>query len=360
MQVFVMCPDLGLPAVAVTVGVNSVVSDVLTAAAAEWNVDPEEVELSFAGDTLCENERLADRGVGADSELEMGKKQFRIFDKSWFVDDIKRKKLVLWIRDHITEDLCLDTTTFSNDGCLDFQAELMPSDARQVSFCNSNFNGTAISSVTSIGKFFMSSYSQITTIDISCLSAVATIGDNFLSLCSQIATLDLSGLSSVTSIGSFFLYRCSQLTSLDLPGLSGIVTIGDYFLSRCSQITTVDLSGLNTITTVGDLFLSECSQITALDFSGVSSVTTIGNSFLSSCSRITALNLSGFSSVTSIGGFFLSECLQITSLDLSSLGSVNIIGRFFLGDCRALESVQFPRNNIALFKTSVEAATNHN
>ena len=109
MQIFVTCPDWGLPAVTVTTGADSVVSDVLTAAAGEWDVDPEEVELSFAGDALRETDRLADHGVVANSELEMAKKQFRIFSKCWFVDVRKREKLLLWIRDHITENLCLDT-----------------------------------------------------------------------------------------------------------------------------------------------------------------------------------------------------------------------------------------------------------
>ena len=74
MQVFVTCPDWGLPAVTVTAGTDSVVIDVLTVAAEEWDVDPDEVELSFAGDTLCETDRLADHGVVANSEFEMWKK----------------------------------------------------------------------------------------------------------------------------------------------------------------------------------------------------------------------------------------------------------------------------------------------
>ena len=115
----------------------------LTAAAGEWDVDPDEVELSFAGDTLCETDRLADHGVVANSELEMWKKQFRIFSKSWFVDDAKREKLLLWMRDHITEYLYLDTPTFTEDGCLTVDGELLPSDAKLIAFRNSNSNNTS-------------------------------------------------------------------------------------------------------------------------------------------------------------------------------------------------------------------------
>ena len=187
MQVFVTCPDLGFPAVSVTAGVDSLVSEVVTAAAGEWDVDPEEVELSFAGDTLCQSERLADRGVGGDSELEMWKKRFRIFSKCWFVDDSKRKKLLSWLREHNEEYLYLDTTTFTEDGCLSIEGDLLPSDAERISFSNSNS-------------------------DISAISQVATIGDKFLFSCSQITSLDFSGLSSVTTIGDSFLFNCSQIT----------------------------------------------------------------------------------------------------------------------------------------------------
>ena len=333
MQIFVTCPDLGFPAVSVTVGADSVVSDVLTAAAGEWDVDPDEVELSFAGDALCDSDRLADRGVGVDSELEMWNKLVRIFGKCWFVDDRKREKLLLWMRDRITEDLCLDTPTFSVDGCLTIDEGLLPSDAKQISFRHSNCNNTVISQVTSIG-------------------------DDFLSWCSKITSVDLSGLSSVTSIGDDFLC-CSEITSVDLSGLSSVTSIGNNFLSSCSQVTSLDLSGLSSVTSIGDDFLSKCSQITSVDLSGLGSVTSIGNDFLFYCLKITSLDLSGLGSVTSIGNNFLFKCSGITSVDLSGLSSVKEIGESFLVNCRALESVQLPQNNGALFEQSVKAAINH-
>ena len=204
----------------------------------EWDVDPEEVEHLFAGDTLCETDRLADHGVVANSEFEMAKKQFRIFGKCWFVDDAKRENLLLWMRDHITEYLCLDTATFTEDGCLTVEGDILPSDAEQIVFRNSNSNSTAMSSVT-------------------------TIGDEFLFRCSQITSLDLSCLSSVTTIGERFLYFCSEITSVNLPDLSSVTTIGDKFLFYCSRITSADLSGLSSVTVIGHLFLCSCSQISA-------------------------------------------------------------------------------------------------
>ena len=255
MQISVTCPDLGLPAVSVTASVDSIVSDVLTAAAEEWDIDLEEVELSFAGDILCETERLADHGVDTNSELEMWKKRFRLFGKCWFVDDSMRERLLRWLRSN-SGKLYLDTPTFSEDGCLTF-TDLLPLDAKllQISFRNSN------SDITVISQGFLRKCSQITALDLSELSSVTTIGGNFLSS-SSITSLNLSGLKSVTTVEDFFLSSCTRITTLDLSGLSSVTTIGFYFLTSCSQIITIDLSCLHNVVAIKDYFLYECSRIT--------------------------------------------------------------------------------------------------
>ena len=317
MQVFVTFPELELAAVSVTVGADSLVSDVLTAAADEWDVDPEEVELSLAGDTLDEAERLADHGLGADSEMEMRKKLFQLFGKCWFVDESKREKLLQWLGNHNEEYLNLDTPTFSEDGCLRVSNNMLPSVAKRISFRNSNFD-------------------------------IRIISQDFMQR-SSITSLDLSGLSSVTTIGNYFLCECSQLTSVDLSGLSCLTTIGRCFVA-CSRPTTVDLSGLSSLTTIGNNFLYSCSQLTAVDLSSLSSLTTIGVCFMSSCSCLTSLDLSGFSSLVTIGNNFLSSCSCLTSLNLSGLSSVTKIGERFLLHSIAHESVQLPSNNSAVFE----------
>ena len=205
MLVFVTYPNLELPAVSFTAGGESLVCEVLRAAAEEWDIDAEEVELTFAGDVLCETERLADHGVIADSEMEMWEKQFRVFGKSWFVDDSKREKLLRWLGIRNEEYLYLDTPTFSEDGCLTVGGGLLPSEAKRISFRNSN------SDITVISQCFLQ-HSSITALDLSGLSSITTIGDKSLSYCSQITSLDLSGLSSVTTIGDYFLSNCSQIT----------------------------------------------------------------------------------------------------------------------------------------------------
>ena len=294
MQVFVTFPELELAAVSVTVGVDSLVSDVLKGAAFEWDVDPEEVELSFAGDTLDETERLADHVLGADSEMEMRKKLFRLFGKCWFVDESKREKLLQWLGNHNEEYLNLDTPTFSEDGCLSVSNDMLPSVAERISFRNSN------SGITIISQNFLQD-SSITSLDLSGLSSVTAIGDGFVDSCSQLTAIDLSGLCSVTTIESCFLSCCSQLTAVDLSSLSSVTTIGNSFLYCCSQLTAVDLSSLSSVTTIKSYFLFGCAQLTAVDLSGLSSVTTIGNCFLYFCPQLTAVDLSSLSSVTTFG-----------------------------------------------------------
>ena len=336
MLVFVTYPNLELPAVSFTAGAESLVCEVLRAAAGEWDIDVEEVELTFGGDVLCETKRLADYGVIAESEVEMWEKQFRVFGKCWFVDP-KRDKLLHWLGNHKEEYLYLDGPTFSENGCLTVGGHQQmpkgfPSEAKRISFCNSNSDITVIPD----GFFYGS---PITALDLSCLSSVTTIAKDFLCYSTQVTFLDLSGLSSVTTIGNSFLYHCMQITALDLSCLSSVTTIGNAFLSGCSQITSLDLSGLSSVTTIGNSFSSHCSQITSLDLSSLSSVTTIGNSFLSHCLQITSLDLSGLSSVTTIADNFLFLCSQITSLDLSSLSSVTTIGNSFLSHCSQTTSL---------------------
>ena len=105
MQVFVTYPNLELPVVSFTASAKSLVSDVLEEAAAEWDVDPEGVELSFAGDILCESERLTDHGVIADSEMEMWKRIVSGVQLKVAVEGSDSQKMIILSKDSTREDL---------------------------------------------------------------------------------------------------------------------------------------------------------------------------------------------------------------------------------------------------------------
>ena len=341
MQVFVTFPDLGLPAVSFTAGADSFVGDVLAAAAEEWDVDPGEVEVSLAGELLCETGRLTQHGIGANTELEMRKKQFRLFGKSWFVDEEKTEKMLARLEGN-EEYLFLDTPTFSDNGILNLRSSLVPQAVKGIWFRNSN------SGVTSIANTFLSECDSVTAANFSDLTTVTAVGNSFLAGSNSITSLDLSGFSSVTTIGFGFLANCTSITTLDLSGLTSITAIGNYFMLECSLLTTLDLSCLSSVPRVGSHFLSCCSSITTLDLSCLGSVTSVGDYFLYRCSSVTSVDLSGLGSVSSIGDYFLSDCSSITSADLSALSSVVTIGEGLL-HTNELQSVQLPENNSSLF-----------
>ena len=299
MEVSVTCPDLGLPSVSFTAGADSLVSDVLIAAATEWDLDPEELQLSLAGELLLETGKLVAHGVGLNTELEVFKKRFRLFGKNWFTDETLREKLLHKLETSKEECLYLDTPTFSSDGCLSFDACLLPPIVERISFRNPN-------------------------------SKVGVVADEFLHQCASVVEVDFLGLSTVTAVGISFLAGCPRITSLDLSGLSSVTTIGDAFMSSCSSITTLNLSGLESVTTVGRWFLGDCPLLTALDTHGLSSVTTIQSGFLDSC-------------------------VGLTELDLSGLKSVTDVGHSFLVNCDLLESVRLPEMNRSLFAEKSEA-----
>ena len=352
MQVSVSCPDLGFPVVSFTAVADSLVSDVLTAAAEEWGIDPKEVELSFAGEILCETGRLAVHGVGPNTELEVWKKRFRLFDKSWLIDETKREELIRRLTDNGEQCVYLDTPTFLENDILVLEEELIPPVVKQITFRNSNF------AVKSIELAFLAT-SSLTSLDLSALNNITEIGEYFLGDCSFLTSLDLSGMNSVTKIADLFLGGCCYLTSLNLSGMNSVTEIGGWFLENCSSITSLDLSCLNSVTEIGEYFLGHCASITSLDLSCLSSVTEIECSFLANCSSITALDLSCLNSVTEIGEMFLANCFSITSLDLSGLNCVTAIrnGPSFLEGCEGLQSIKIPENNELLAEVSSRFST---
>ena len=260
MQVSVTYLDLGLPTVSFTADADSLVSDVLTAAAEEWDIDPEEVELSFAGELLCETGRLAAHGVGPNAELEVVRKRFRLYGFSWLIDEAKREELLRRLAVGEEECLHLDTPTFSKRGCVSLVGELVPPIVESISFCNSN-------------------------------TEITVIARNFLRDCSSLAVLDLASLSSLTTIEGAFLVGCSSLTSLNLSDDCRLTSIGGAFLASCSSITSLNLSGLGSVIDIGPLFLAFCFSITTLDLSNLSAVVNISSQFLEGCDGLRSIQL---------------------------------------------------------------------
>eukprot|EP01060_Flectonema_neradi_P034728 TRINITY_DN6199_c0_g1_i3.p1 TRINITY_DN6199_c0_g1~~TRINITY_DN6199_c0_g1_i3.p1 ORF type:complete len:357 (+),score=87.13 TRINITY_DN6199_c0_g1_i3:511-1581(+) len=73
MQITVSFPDAGFPDFSFPATVNSVVEEVIEAAAKEWDVEPTSFELSFAGEVLSPTSTLASHGLEAGSQLTASK-----------------------------------------------------------------------------------------------------------------------------------------------------------------------------------------------------------------------------------------------------------------------------------------------
>ena len=308
---------------------ESVVRDVICAASEEWDVDPDEVELSFAGDKLDENSLVVVNYIGVTLEFVATKKQFRIFNKSWFTDELKTSKMVTKHLDSNNCFLYLDTPTFIEDNYLKFSSELLPSSISAISFLNSN-------------------------------SDVTAIGCNFLLFCSSLTKIDLSSLSNVASIGHCFLEGCQNLTSLDLTGFSSVTAIGSSFLVNCSSVKEINLSALRNVTVVGYNFLAGCNSVEVLDLSSLSNLNIISGGFLMACSSLTELDLSGFGNVTTIGSMFVMRCSSITTLDLSNMKNVEAVGGAFLKECPSISLLRLPEVNRHLFEKSTKTVKKNN
>jgi hypothetical protein len=194
-----------------------------------------------------------------------------------------------------------------------------------------------LSGVTSIGSYFLSDCTALTTVDLTQFGSVTTIGSDFLSDCTALTTVDLTQFGSVASIGNNFLFRCSSLASITLP--SSLKTIGSKFLSNCTSLTSINLSGLTNLTSIGSDFLYQCSTLASIDFSHCINLTSIGDYFLSYCSSLTSIDLSGLTALTTIGNYFLSHCYALISIDFSHCTNLKTIGNYFLSHCSALSSI---------------------
>jgi hypothetical protein len=218
------------------------------------------------------------------------------------------------------ENFCTNTGTTTIKG-----SDITKSTIKELKF------GNSYKTVTTIGNFFIYSYSALTSIDLSGFSGVTTIGNNFLYF-NQSLPIDLSPMINVTSIGTTFMGRCRGIgDTFDLSPLSNVTSVGAGFMSNC-WIKTLDISPLSKITTIQGSFLSDCEYLTSANFSSFVNVTSVGAGFMSRCTKMTSLDLSGFSNVQTVGDNFLFSCIVLTSIQIGgvdwsnkSVGTTNLM-----------------------------------
>eukprot|EP01060_Flectonema_neradi_P006017 TRINITY_DN14021_c0_g1_i1.p1 TRINITY_DN14021_c0_g1~~TRINITY_DN14021_c0_g1_i1.p1 ORF type:complete len:363 (+),score=47.74 TRINITY_DN14021_c0_g1_i1:483-1571(+) len=337
MNVFVLLSDY--PSVSISVTAETLVEDAVKAAAAEWGVDVDLLELSYSGSVLPCDSKLISHGVEGDSQLTAS--LVNLFGRKWFKDYKTQGKLIKHLTGIGEQHLCLDTSTFSNDGCVKFDHRCIQKAFKSVSFLNADPSVTSVQfeieswidifklstanlpgfrNVTAVGDSFFEGSLSLTDIDIPSLVSVRTIGNKFLLGCLSLSKLDFSSLTNVTAIGSQFLDKCDSVVTLDLTGLSNLTTIGWGF-AKCKSLTTVNLADLHRVTSIDMDFLSHCSSLVSIDLTHLRSLTHVGKDFLYGCSSLTEVDLSSFNNVTSMNTRgFLDACPNLKVNNISTLG----------------------------------------
>eukprot|EP01060_Flectonema_neradi_P003219 TRINITY_DN12065_c0_g1_i1.p1 TRINITY_DN12065_c0_g1~~TRINITY_DN12065_c0_g1_i1.p1 ORF type:complete len:346 (+),score=43.32 TRINITY_DN12065_c0_g1_i1:41-1078(+) len=283
MQLTLTFPDADFPDVVFEATVESLVKDVVQAAADEWGIDAKFLEISFAGSAIPLDSRLMSHEVEAGSELTVS--MVPVYGLDWFTDSNKREKLMQRLSNIGEQELSLDAPTFTKDGCFQFTMAWIQT-RLSISFVNVHPSITSVE--FSMPGFFENNF-PVTKVDLSGFSNITLIGNNFLSRCSVISVLDVSCLSNVTSIGNHFLSGCSSLSSLDLTAFINVTSIGNSFLSGCSSLSSLDLKSFGNLTSIGKGFLFGCSGLSTLNLECLSRVTLIGRGigFIKGCSSLT-------------------------------------------------------------------------
>eukprot|EP01060_Flectonema_neradi_P033005 TRINITY_DN5409_c0_g2_i1.p1 TRINITY_DN5409_c0_g2~~TRINITY_DN5409_c0_g2_i1.p1 ORF type:complete len:462 (+),score=54.08 TRINITY_DN5409_c0_g2_i1:90-1388(+) len=361
MQLSVSFPETDFQPVIFHAETESLVSDAAAVAGSEWGVDVDFLVIYFEGKPISKTSQLMSHGVTSDSELEATWRD--IFSKEWFVDPSLRCKLFTYFETCTSNTLRLDTPSFVNEGCFEFNDQSwIPPSVSILDFRNPD------PATTSISKMLISSAS-VKEIGLHGLKNVTSVGDmfvrerkrlvvrglknvyfgGFLPSCHR-PVVNLSHFNNVTSIGKYFFSECG-LPSIDISELGSVVSIGDSFLEG-NNLCNLDLSGLQNVTYVGHCFLRDCSFVT-LDLSPLSQLSAILNSFLGECAAISFLDLSALSNVTSIGSGFLINCVSLTEIEMTGLRNVVSCGDHFLRNCRSLQSI-----DLASFKSLTTVGEN--
>ena len=271
MQTTISFPDAGLPDVTISIVSTSLVIDAIEAAADEWQLDSDYIDIYYEGEVLTRNTTLVSVGLDANSQLIAS--LVEVFSKSWLTS--KREKLLHLYNKRGDNSISLDALSLSEGGKLLMSEDLwLPPNIACLTL--RNFSPVIKSIVCLINEPFL------TSLDLSDLCSVTFIDDLFCN-CLSLTSLNLNGLRNVTTIGCYFLFGCEQLIELDLSAFRGLEAIGQAFLLGCDSLTVCDLSPLSNVTSIGNDFLYGCRSIENINLKYLSSVTDVGSSFVCFC-----------------------------------------------------------------------------
>ena len=222
-------------------------------------------------------------------------------------------------------------------------------------------------SVTSLGDWSFSSYTNLTSIEIP--DSVTSIGDSAFAYCDLIK---ITIPDSVTSIGYCTFMFCTSLTDVVIS--NSVTSIGSAALSDCTSLTSIEIP--NSVISIGDGAFSFCESLTSIEIPD--SVTSIGNRAFEYCRKLEQINVSSSNpNYMSIDGnlytkdgkilvqyaigkheneFYIpdgvmiikdcafEECRNLTKITISD--SVTNIGNYVFRFCSNLEQINVSPNNL--------------
>ena len=177
-------------------------------------------------------------------------------------------------------------------------------------------------SITSIGSFAFSAFSNLVSVNIS--NSIISIGKYAFSDCSNLKSVTIP--NSVTTIGIHAFSGCSKLTTITIP--DSVTLIGDGVLNCCSNLISinVDINNPNYVSINNVLFEKSNNTLTKLvtypagkdnsTYSIPSPVTSIASSAFSGCTSLTSITIP--KSVTSVGINAFLGCTNLIAIDVNS------------------------------------------
>ena len=198
-------------------------------------------------------------------------------------------------------------------------------------------------SITDFGMQFLSSLTNLTSLDLSKCGATQTqmsnfihfIGDpnttitdhgvQFLSGLTKLEHLDLSMCGRITDQGMQFLPNLANLKRLDMRSCTSITNLGAVeTLSSLTSLTHLNVRECTSLSDLGVQSLSSLTTLTSLDLGECTSITNLGVQCLSTLTALKLLNLGDCRNITNVGVHALSSLTSLTYLNLHGSGRVSI------------------------------------
>ncbi len=143
----------------------------------------------------------------------------------------------------------------------------------QTSSLNVDIDGVTLSKNSVIGLIFSDNYNSVTQIP-----------SNFLSSFSNLSYIDLSEMLGITQLMNSCFAGCTKLTNIDFPNPQNITGFG-LMAFNGTGITNIDLSNFTSLTRFSDGLCENCHNLVYANLSGLSQLTQSGRMFVG-CSKL--------------------------------------------------------------------------